>query len=221
VTGSKDAENPRVPPDGRWVLYLAVPKNAGGSTAVRIMRVQITGGPPQSILSLVHYRGHRCAVSPATLCAFSQQSPDGKQLTFTELDPLKGQGRELARFDIDPTAEYDWSLSPDGDRIAIRKNMEPRLHMLSLSAQSVQEITITGWSNLVNIDWAPDGKGLFTSGRLQGSSVLLFVDLKGNARTLWEQRGSLGTWGVSSPDGRHLALSGWTVNANLWMMQNF
>jgi eukaryotic-like serine/threonine-protein kinase len=221
VTGSEDAESPRVTPDGRWVLYLAVPKNAGGSTPVRIMRVQITGGPPQSILSLVHYRGHRCAVSPATVCAFSQQSPDGKQLTFTELDPLKGQGRELARFDIDPTAEYDWSLSPDGDRIAIRKNMEPRLHMLSLSARSAQEITITGWSNLVNMDWAPDGKGLFTSGRLQGSSVLLFVDLKGNARPLWEQRGSLGTWGVSSPDGRHLALSGWTVNSNLWMMQNF
>jgi Tol biopolymer transport system component len=93
--------------------------------------------------------------------------------------------------------------------------------MLSLSAQSAQEITIRGWTSLLNMDWAPDGKGLFTSARLQGSSVLLYVDLKGNTHTLWEQRGSLGTWGASSPDGRHLALSGWTVNANLWTMENF
>jgi serine/threonine protein kinase len=221
VTGSEDAENPRVTPDGRWILYFTVRKDPERATATQLMRVPITGGPPQSVLSLVRYMGHRCAASPATLCAFSQQSPDGKQLTFTELDPLKGRGRELARFDTDPTAEYDWSLSPDGDRIAIRKNMEPRLHMLSLGAQSAQEITIKGWSSLLGLDWAPDGKGLFTSARLQGSSVLLYTDLKGNARTLWEQRGSLGTWGVSSSDGRHLALSGWTVNANLWTMENF
>jgi len=32
---------------------------------------------------------------------------------------------------------------------------------------------------------------------------------------------SFGAWGVSSPDRHHLALSGWTVSANIWMIENF
>jgi len=47
------------------------------------------------------------------------------------------------------------------------------------------------------------------------------MDLQGNARFLWEQRGGFGTYGVPSPDGRHLAMRGWYVEANLWMMENF
>jgi serine/threonine protein kinase len=216
-----DAENPRISADGRWIFYLTLPKNGGAVTSRQIMRVPITGGPSQPVVSVARYGGHRCAMSPATLCAFSEQSEDGKQLMFIELDPLKGRGRELARFTTEPGADYDWSLSPDAGLIAIRKNMEARLHLLSLRGQQPQEITIKGWTNLLNMDWAADSKGLFTSAILQGSSMLLYVDLKGNAHRLWEQRGSLGTWGVTSPDARRLALSGWTVTANIWMMENF
>jgi len=150
---------------------------------------------------------------------FCEQTADRKQLIFTALDPLKG--RELARFDTDPTAEYDWDLSPDASFIDIKKNREPRLSMLSLRGQEPRELIVKGWSTLINLNWAANGKGLFMSSPVQRGSVLLYVDLQGNAHPLWEQRGSLATWAIPSPDGRHLALSGWTTTANSWMLENF
>jgi hypothetical protein len=220
VSGPEDAVGARVSPDGAWVLYVTAPKNADPSTPVSLMRVAITGGPAQLLL-VTRLHGYRCAKPSATLCVFCEQTPDRKQLIFTALDPLKGRGRELARFDADPTADYDWDLSPDASFIDIRKNHEPRLSMLSLSGQEPREIIVKGWSTLINLDWAANGKGLFTSGPVQRGSVLLYVDLQGNAHPLWEQRGSLATWAIPSRDGRHLALSGWTTNTNFWMLENF
>src|SRR5260370_41990025 len=96
-------------------------------------------------------------------------------------------------------------------------NIEPRIIMLTLTGKERRERIVKGWGTLINLDWAADGKGLFTSGLVQRGSVLLYVDLQGNAHPLWEQRGSLGTWAIASPDGRHLALSGCTTNTNFWM----
>lgn len=239
VNGPEDAVGARVSPDGAWVLYETAPKNAGAarstvwqrpakhfehmlspSTPVPLMRVAITGGPAQLVL-VARLRGYRCAKASATLCVLCEQTPDRKQLIFTTLEPLKGRGRELARFDADPTADYDWDLSPDASFIDIRKNREPRLSMLSLTGQGPRELIVKGWSTLINLDWAADGKGLFTSGLVQRGSVLLYVDLQGNAHPLWEQRGSLITWAIPSRDGRHLALSAWTTNTNFWLLENF
>jgi len=221
LSGPEDANLPRVSPDGAWVLYTTAPRDAGSANSVALMRVGITGGPAHLVLVGRLYNSHRCAKSPATLCVFCEQTQDRKQLIFTAVDPLKGRGRELARFDADPTADYDWSLSPDASLIDIRKNLESRLSMLSLSGQRRSELTVKGWSTMINLDWAADGKGLFTSGPIRRGSVLLYVDLKGNAHPLWEQKGSFATWAIASPDGRHVALSGWTTNANIWMMENF
>src|SRR5260370_25192165 len=173
VSGPEDAHGGRVSPDGAWVLYQTAPRNA-------LMRVAITGGPAQLVL-VARLHGFRCAKASATWCVLGEQTPDRKQLIFTALDPLKGRGRELARFDADPTADYDWDLSPDASFIDIRKNREPRLSMLSLSGQEPRELIVKGWSTLINLDWAADGKGLFTSGLVQRGSVLLYVDLRGNA----------------------------------------
>jgi hypothetical protein len=53
--------------------------------------------------------------------------------------------------------------------------------------------------------------------------MLLHVDPEGHAEVLWQQRipGHWGTVGVPSPDGRHLALLGYTIDGNVWMLENF
>ena len=51
--------------------------------------------------------------------------------------------------------------------------------------------------------------------------MLLYVDLEGRATSLWQQKGSYGTWGVPSPDGSKLAILGTTVDQNVWMLENF
>lgn len=57
------------------------------------------------------------------------------------------------------------------------------------------------------------------------SSVLLYVDLQGNAAVLWEQpyeqEGNNDIYAIPSPGGRHLAMFGWTRNSNRWMLENF
>jgi serine/threonine protein kinase/dipeptidyl aminopeptidase/acylaminoacyl peptidase len=218
--GPGDAGVPRVSPDGAWVIYLVFGES-GWQGPLKVMRVPITGGTPELVFTSRMYGSHRCAKAPGSFCAIAEQTPDGKQLVFTAFDP-KGRGRELTRFRIDdPTADYDWDLSHDGSRIAVVKRKEGQIRILSLCGQAPKDITVKGWSLGDGFDWAADGKGLFVSSSKQGASVLLHVDLQGNIRTVWKQQGRSMVLGVPSPDGRHLAVSAWSVNGNFWAMENF
>jgi eukaryotic-like serine/threonine-protein kinase len=237
VLGLTDALVPRMSPDGAWVLYLSVPKETGSSTPIRLMRIPITGGRPQLVLTTLLGNVHslRCARSPVSLCAIGEQTSDRKQLLFTAFDPIQGRGRKLAQFDTKPTtvAEYAWDLSPDGTRIAIVQRSEATIHLLSLSGHAPAEVVVKGWSALQTLDWTADGKGVFVTSTTGKGSAVLEVDLEGNAHLLWEPKGSIQSlstpfvgglltpWAVPSPDGRHLALCQWSFSANMWMMEDF
>ena len=218
VTGPKDVGSPRVTSDGKWLLY---PTSSGGSSGDRIMRIPISGGPPEPVLT-ANTQDIRCSISPRGLCLAALGAPDRKQMTFAALDPLKGSGSNLASFATDPNFGYMWDISPDGTRLAVvQRDSEGRITILSLARQTTQQITVNSWRDFDNVAWAANGESLFVSTRAQRGSVLLNVDLKGNARVLWTNTGGLGTLPVPSPDGRHLALYGWAVNKNMWMMENF
>lgn len=62
------------------------------------------------------------------------------------------------------------------------------------------------------LDWTADGKALLISSRVQGDLALLLVDLQGSARVLWHTLAGSDetTIVVPSPDGRHLAILGWS-----------
>ena len=228
---------PRMSPDGAWVLYLSMPKESGSLTPVRLMRIPITGGTPELVLTTPRGRvdSLRCARSPASLCAIDEATSDGKRLIFTAFDPIQGRGRKLAQFDTKPTtdAEYAWDLSPDSTRIAIVRRSEATIHLLSLSGHAPAEVVVKGWSGLQTLDWTADGNGMFVTSTTGTGSAVLQVDLEGNAHLLWEPKGSIQSfstpfigglltpWAVPSPDGRHLALCQWTFSANMWMMENF
>ena len=70
---------------------------------------------------------------------------------------------------------------------------------------------------------------MFVFGVTPEGSALLRVDMQGNARVLWQRKGSMGMepwfalspWAVPSPDGRHLAIYDSKLSANMWMMENF
>jgi eukaryotic-like serine/threonine-protein kinase len=235
VAGGEDVYRPRISPDGAWVVYILRPRDRGLSAPVQLMRVPLTGGTPQLVLTAHVYDEHRCARSPAKFCAIAEQTSDHKQLVFTAFDPLDGRGRELNRFDIDPdpNAAYGWDLSPDGTRIAVFKHLTDRIHILSLSGQPPREISVKGRNSIQSVDWAADGKRLFVSSPIPEGADLLQVDLRGNAHLIWHQRGNTAPstqtgfggpsvpWAVPSPDGRHLAIYGWSLSANIWMIENF
>ena len=165
----------------------------------------------------------------------AERAPDRKQLIFTAFDLVKGRTRELTRFATSPTpdAEYAWDLSPDGTRIAILRRSETTIRILSLSGQPSEEVIGKRMGSLETVDWAANGRGLFVSSIREGGSALSHLDLKGNGHLLWETKGTVepsittfvggpsAPWVVPSPAGRHLAICVWTLNANIWMLENF
>jgi len=152
----------------------------------------------------------------------AEPSEDNKQAILTRLDSLKGRGPELARFALDPNEKYWWiEVSPDGSRIAATRTPSGPIYVLSPQGQPIQQIQVKGWSNVQAFSWTADGKGLFVVAGIRGGRVVLRMDLQGNANVVWENTGGSGeTLAVPSPDGRHLAMQGWTTTGNMWMLEN-
>jgi Periplasmic component of the Tol biopolymer transport system len=216
----------RTSPDGKWMLYdirsnesKHSPSRSSGT--VRLMRIPTTGGPPELVLTARLYN-FWCAPSPSTSCAFAEQRPDRKELVFTAFDPIRGKGRELARFATDPNEDYfGWSLSPDSTRIAIIKTGGNHVYVLPLDGSRVRDLNVAGWSGFNTFCWSVDSKGFFIGNTTGLGATLLFVDLNGKAHPLWQQKSGPYTWGVPSPDGRYLAIFGQEFNGNMWMIENF
>jgi Tol biopolymer transport system component/DNA-binding winged helix-turn-helix (wHTH) protein len=222
VMGAENVGGTSISPDGSWLFYLQCEKDGNCDLPTTpLMRIPIDGGTPQLVLRSNTYLRPRCAVSPATLCVFAEQSEDGQPIVFTAFDALKGRGQELARFEAEKAADYSWGLSLDGTRIVILKDRDRRIHTLSLTGHAPLEIEVKGWDHLKGVFWAADGKGWFTCSLRQTGSVLLYVDLQGNAEPLWEQEGNTVVYGMPSPDGRHLAIVGTNRSNNVWMLENF
>jgi hypothetical protein len=150
--------------------------------------------------------------------------------------PGKEPRRRAHQFDTDPASdvEYVWDLSPKGTSIAILRYSSGPIYILPLDGRHAEEIAVKGWSSLLSLDWAPDGRSIYTSSHTKRGSILLRVDPKDSAPVLWEQNRSIAPWNrpafvvmpsvpfaVPSQDGRHLAIYIWSFNANLWMLEDF
>jgi serine/threonine protein kinase len=223
IIGQQDAHGPLISADGEWILYQENPKGAGPSSPVRLMRASIAGGASQFVLEMRNDANFDCSRSSAGLCVLPENNPDGTQLTVTAFDPLKGRGKVLRTIPKDAAASVTGRISPDGKVFAIAEYSEPEIHirLLSLSGSTDREITVKGWPNLKGLDWSPDGKGMYCGSGSLRDTTLLYVDLEGNARVLWQSKGIGQVRGVPSPDGRYLAIGSGVRNSNVWMLEGF
>jgi serine/threonine protein kinase len=226
VTATQDVPQAVLSADGAWILYHEIPKQA--TTQRRLMRVSVNGGVPQFVMQIQFGRdvgGYSCARAPASRCVVLEANEDEKQLMLTAFDPLQGRGKVLRTFEKDPSADYNITqLSPDGSTFAVPRTggAEISIRLLSLAGGSDREIMVKGWPTLSSLAWSPDGKGLYCGSALPQSSSLLYVDLNGNARPLWQSKGAGGlVGGVPSPDGRYLAIQSYAASRNVWMVEGF
>jgi eukaryotic-like serine/threonine-protein kinase len=209
-----------VSPDGQWLIYVS--RDASDSTAiVHLMRVPLSGGPPQEIAK-GRFREVACALT-GNACMAAETTPDGKQVVFSALDPIKGIGREFTRFTDDRTDELGWDLSPDGTQVMLFRDFDSHFQIVTLgSTGGAREVQTEKGVRLRNLQWAADGKGLFASAPTQHGAKLVYVDLHGNLNQLWELKGSNPFLaGRPSRDGRHLAIQGSAGTSNMWMIENF
>ena len=223
VLGTNNTGGSAISPDGLWVYYLdcGVQPKGGCEGSVPVMAIPIEGGTPRLVMKSDTYGRPRCAVAPGKYCLVAEQSGDGKPLTFTSFDALKGRGPEVARFETEPGAIYGWALSRDGTHIALFKFWDTRIHIISLTGQEPQEVAVKSGANLISLFWGADDKRWFAASKSKAGVVLLHIDLRGEAHSLWEQKGDGSLYGLPSPDGRHLAIVATTHNNNVWMIENF
>jgi serine/threonine protein kinase len=221
VTGPYDAVDARVSPDGASLLYIAeTDEDAKGPK--QITRMPVAGGTPQLVLTARPYSEFRCARFPSSLCVLIELSEDRKQFLLTQFDPLQGRGAELARIGLDSEAKkLHWDLSPDGTRIAFTKTPQTPIQIISLRGDATHTFSVKGWDNLESLDWTADGEGFFIADGVHGGMVLLHVDLRGNAQVVEKFQGGAALRALPSPDGRHLVISEYRIDGNIWTLENF
>jgi hypothetical protein len=91
---------------------------------------------------------------------------------------------------------------------------------ISLLDASQRYVDAKGWNSLNHI--SADGKGWYVSSELALASTLLHVDLSGNAKILLREPGLFTeTWGIPSPDDKHLAFLRYNFDNNAWVLEGF
>jgi serine/threonine protein kinase len=214
----------RLSPDGASILL------EGARTGLHKMglyRVALRGGTPQRLFDTEGFVLFWCANKASNFCVFGRPSTGKNDLVVVAFDPLEGPGKELVRIPLEAGTsadigfDYWWQLSPDGSRIAIVKRHSNQIRLVPLGGGPTRTITVKDYPDLLDLNWAMDSQSMFVSTLEPGRATLLRVALNGDAQPIWQQHQSKLTWGIPSPDGRHLAIMGANSEANVWMIDNF
>ena len=106
------------------------------------------------------------------------------------------------------------NLSPDARRISMLvKNNRIRLYRLDGSVE--REIVVRGANYLASANWASDGSGFYCGNNQGAQFETLRVEHDGTSRVIWKESG---VWAKPSPDGKHLALMGFSRESNAWLL---
>ncbi|MBC8165769.1 MAG: serine/threonine-protein kinase [Bryobacteraceae bacterium] len=212
VTGSIRQMVPRVSPDGTQVLFRSEPTD-WGSGLTDLMRVPITGGVPEKILSSTSLRNYRCSLAGCII-----EEDEGDFRVLYAMDPAKGRGAEILRR---PRTSGEIALSSDGKLGAYVLPGDFTIRLIRMVDGSTErDITVDGAKFLRTLDWAPDNRGFYSGASLIGSgAALVHIDMMGKARVQWKQPGTPEVWGVASPDGKHIAMLGSMRDSNVWVIE--
>ncbi|HET8922734.1 MAG TPA: protein kinase, partial [Candidatus Acidoferrum sp.] len=213
---------PTLTPDQKWILFMKGGFFQAPPVQHPIMRIPVNGGSPVQVSIAKNSSALMCARPPSNLCLIAEPADDHKELVLFVLDAFKGRGAEVARFGLDPNDDgWQTDLSPNGSQIAFLRGPAGPLSVFSLRDHSTREIPLKSSSNLKTLNWSSNNDGLFVSDHAQGNTRLLHLNLHGESSVLEERSGGEGTGVSQSPDGRHLAISTWTLSGNMWLMEDF
>jgi Tol biopolymer transport system component len=215
VSGPAGYAYTRVSPDGKWLLFASAPPGRRMESATHIVRIPISGGPPQEVLALNGIlKTNGCAWAPHGPCIVGEIR--GKEFVISTYDPENGRGPEVLRLQGEGPGS---SLSPDGRHIAVLAG-DPanRIRVYGLEGRLERDIAVKAAVQLRSPNWASDGRGFYCGNIISGGSryETLRVELDGTSQVIWEQSG---LWATPSPDGKLLALMGLTRESNAWLLR--
>ena len=209
--------------DGKWYISNVWPVGQSlehPSIPFPILRIPLAGGAPETIMQLSRQPSVSCARPPSNTCVIAERSEDRKELIVSVLDPIKGRGPVLARFDSVFESPL-CILSPDGTRLAMVRSPESPIEIRSLHGQLLHKIPSQSVGELTRLTWSADQEGLFVNRKAPNGIELLHLDFEGNVTSLRKCVDAQACSSYPSPDGRHLAIIDRNQNFNMWMMENF
>jgi eukaryotic-like serine/threonine-protein kinase len=178
ITGSEDYSQSQLIGDGNSLLFLAKP-NRFSSQPSRIMSMAVNGGTPSAVAT-GNYT-FRCDHRPSASCVAEEM--EEKEATFYDLDPHKGPQAVIFKM----MGNFgDWSLSPDGQRVALVSEDENGKIEILTRGKGVQHLHVNGWPVLRYVAWSANGKGLYVSA-FQPETALLYVGLDSTAKVVFQQ----------------------------------
>jgi DNA-binding winged helix-turn-helix (wHTH) protein/Tol biopolymer transport system component len=218
IGDARDSKWPLMTGDGRWLFYFSARyPYQDGPQSLTLMRQRVgTSEPGQPVVSFSHEDvGLRCAVRTAR-CVVIDQTADSSSISDLQADT--GSLKHL--FDVPLVSRHyqQWSLSPDGGRLAVLN--EEGIHIFSLSRRALErEIAVKGGCALRALVWDPEGTGFYVSKTAGDLGVITHVQEGGEETVLYSGPMSAGGWVVPSPDGNHVAFQQWVPSANVWMIE--
>jgi hypothetical protein len=214
----------RLSPDEAWLVIEGEPTGPG---EMALYRVPIRGGLSHLLFSVEGLTQYWCTGKTANFCVVGRRDPGKDELAISSFDPLTARQKNLLRIPLEPGTDarvgldYAWQVSPDGSWIAIAKRHGKTIRLVPLGKNQARTIDLNGYSNLTDLNWAVNSRSLFVSRLGTAGATLLHVDLEGNAEPIWQQSQTTSSWGLSSPDARHLVIATETRETDVWMIRNF
>ncbi|MBS1842487.1 MAG: PD40 domain-containing protein [Acidobacteria bacterium] len=202
-------------------------KDAGNGTSTdvyRIMRVPLTGGQPKQLLEWPEVNNFQCARMPSRECIFSSYA--NQALEFYEFDAATGKNSLMFKISDPEWQLYNWTLSPDGTMLALAKKLraqeEAEIQIMSLRGGSTRKIALKEWRSVRSIDWAADGKSIWTcASPREGEEMIVNVDLQGRVKQAVKEPSPYIGWAIPSQDGKRLAIWEASGASNVWMLEDF
>lgn len=222
VGGNDPVVMARMNPDQSSLLYIVSSTPGESEAPNRLMEIPLSGGSPRKVLEGPGLNNFQCAILPSRRCLISdEQKPN--TLVIYQFDEITGQKLEITRV-ADPEAFLNnWTLSPDGSKLAIAKfnsGATPSvIRVLDIDAHRELPFQLPDGVGAQYIDWAADGKSIWVSTASGEKHSLMNLDLKGKVRLSYVPGKPQLGWAIPSPDGKRLAILEGTRTSNAWLIQ--
>lgn len=223
VDGPENYRNPVSSSTG-FLLYSAFASTNGvvDPKSWRLMSTPLSGGP--RVLLLQGRYSYECGHAPGSPCVMAELQPDN-QLVFYNLDPAKGKGAEIARFQDYKSQGEHWSLSPQGTQVVVAGPSPQMIRVLNVEDRKATtwpvHIPETEW--VKSVGWSADARQLLAILASDSTFKLVNLDASGRCTVLYQvptDRGWL-NGPIASPDGRFLAFTQRSYMSDLVLLENF